>query len=343
MTLQAELGFRQASAEGDTEQMIFLLRHPLNINSQGTQSGQTAAHRASIAGKVNALRLLVNLGADLDVRDNNGQTAEEIAHTSAKHLFELIRLAKKTFAARNAFYPETLDHEAKGKDFTDWRAYLKEKRAQCVNECIKEVYDSYLLELTLVKKGLTNANPPKLGNFIAKINQCLYELQRLKEAETTLSETLKNNRTMCACGEASVASYAYLAQLAKTKLPVEELTYVTNNPDQPQNLIGHAVTLINRDQNREFHDLRSWKEAFIIDSYHYRFFFFEFVEHCPFDSAIKELHQYTLVKGATNRLTSFPRELSFPKTEALYRKITKELQERIGTLFLKRCQSDLIN
>lgn len=315
---------------------MILLRHKgASINGAGPKSGQTAAHRAAITGKIESLRLLLNLGADFDLLDKNGKTAEQLAAPSVRGFFELIRLAKATIAARKAFYPEI---STGSPDFEKWRDYLDEKEAFSIESRIKTIYDSYKKELAIVKKGLTNADYHKANQFVDQMNKCLSELRPLIQCQTTLSESLIKKHKVCACGEAAVASYAYLVHIAKSNLPVEEVSLFKTNPNNPKDQYGHAVDVLDRDQSKEIKDLSSWKNAFIIDSYNERFFFYQFIEQYDVDTGIKALDFYELSRGASNRLTPFPTILPFTETAALFNKFMKEAQEEIESLFLKRFQ-----
>lgn len=54
-----------------------LLRRGANVDRQTTEMGSTALHRAAVAGHAAVVRLLLDAGADVSIRDCDGLTALE--------------------------------------------------------------------------------------------------------------------------------------------------------------------------------------------------------------------------------------------------------------------------
>ncbi len=66
-----------ASRAGQVEAVKLLLRRGADVNRQTTEMRSTALHRAAVAGHAEVVRLLLEAGADVSIRDCDGLTALE--------------------------------------------------------------------------------------------------------------------------------------------------------------------------------------------------------------------------------------------------------------------------
>ncbi|XP_072380281.1 ankyrin repeat domain-containing protein 40-like [Diabrotica undecimpunctata] len=70
---------REAVSIGDVESVNLLLSQKINVNSQNNMNGWTALHWAYKRGNNHLIKLLIDHGANGDVRNSKGQTPQEVS------------------------------------------------------------------------------------------------------------------------------------------------------------------------------------------------------------------------------------------------------------------------
>ncbi|CAG9830609.1 unnamed protein product [Diabrotica balteata] len=70
---------REAVSIGDVESVNLLLSQKINVNSQNNMNGWTALHWAYKRGNNHLIKLLIDHGANRDIRNSKGQTPEEVS------------------------------------------------------------------------------------------------------------------------------------------------------------------------------------------------------------------------------------------------------------------------
>ena len=74
----SEAAFRQAAADGDVDALYALSRRISSVDCQGQSGKKTALHLAAKSGKIEAVKMLITLGANLEVKDANDKKAIDL-------------------------------------------------------------------------------------------------------------------------------------------------------------------------------------------------------------------------------------------------------------------------
>ncbi len=321
---ETELQFRIAASKNDTTTLI-RLKNMVNINSSGTDSKQTAVHRAAAGGHVEALQLLFNLGADFNCCNKDGRKAYDLAATDeVKKLFVLIGEGYEAMAVRKSFFIKTDNEcsiEEKSAHEKNWDA-LNEKIQQ------KSKYEIAITESYKTEARQKTLSPEEKRHFLIfseKHHTCMLILKSMATKLTIIDNAIESPLKICSCGEAAAISFVWLSLFKNVDFPVEELNLVSKY----SMAIGHALLILNRDQNVSIADCSGWQNALIVDPYYNRIFFFNFVTQYHQDTCIKVVDKFNLVLGARNITAAFPTEILLPETIALYHKNYSELRDDI--------------
>lgn len=326
------LAFRQAANDGNTNEMIRLKdqKTELNINSSGIKSLQTAAHRAAAQGQVAALRLLYNLGANLDLTDSKGKKAQDYAKTAEiRDFFATVEIAKQAQAERCDFFNNILLNETT-REVEAIRALRQSLYAQTEavgQSLMRELGTKYKAEL----KEKTN-NVVISFEQEKEINAAIEQLYCWSRITSLLEHSTQTNREMVSCGEVAKACFVNLAQ-RKRIANVECVTVST----MFQSNLGHTFNVLGRDQSQKLSNLDSWKSAFIIDSQNEKSFFYEFVNEYTRNTSINNLSLFDFtLEGAS---IDVPISEFFPNTKAWYEEKLATLKQRSLTLYQQRLAS----
>ncbi len=82
-----------AAYAGRTEAAKLLIQHHIDIDKQGPYNGYTALHDAIWQNNVDVARALIEAGANLTLKNHNGQTPLDFART--KHATQIIAMIEE--------------------------------------------------------------------------------------------------------------------------------------------------------------------------------------------------------------------------------------------------------
>lgn len=102
--------FRESACYGDVDIMNSLLNAGVNVNSQNKMNGWTALHWACKRGNVKCKDLLLSWGADVEIKNNDGQIPLSLEST-----FPTKHSENEGFVPNYIQYPE-LNHKVEIKD-----------------------------------------------------------------------------------------------------------------------------------------------------------------------------------------------------------------------------------
>ncbi len=234
------LALRQAAARGDINKIktLFQNREIDDINSKGAGTGRTALHQAALHGKKEAVKLLISLGADPTLLDNNPGKSPRVLALDKGHdvIAQLLQQAEHAYdsikAAKTAFYM-SIDECPMGVElFQDFIAKAS------------EIYTADHKRLTESRGALDE--PMKL--FFPQLIEIKAYLEASKDRDYHIGK----------CGELTRACLASLLAI-EPKLPITKLQYY--DKDQPRR--NHTFIAINLEMNNTI-DVNTWSEDVLI-------------------------------------------------------------------------------
>ena len=140
------LRLRKAANDGETLMVHQLLKEGASINSKGSESGETALHRAAKKGFIEVIKILINHGADIAIENTNGLTAQEIAkenqQQNAAELLSLVSLAYKAESFAREYYTLADSYHTLTTYRTRWKKLFNSSQSQITAE-IKSLFAQY--------------------------------------------------------------------------------------------------------------------------------------------------------------------------------------------------------
>ena len=315
-----ELKFREAADQGSIESMQSIYRnHKPNVNAQGQQSGQTAAHRAAHKGHAPVLRLLYNLGADFfRTTDKKGFLPQQLTtKPECLKIFKLALLGKKTLDVVNKIIPNKITETNPSINkiqFLEWRDLKK----AAVEEMTKTKLN-HLLYITLSKEMAEIKLDNLTSNTLAQesklfdanwLKACFMPIHYLCACYSNLRLAIEKKQKDGACGENSQIAYAYLSAVEKTEFSIDAIVI-------EENLDNHAVTLLNLKENQ-------WDQAFIIDSLYNKCFFYSFHQELQLPYNVKLLESSACLCSSPLRLPDSNYKNTTSELQGIVEEITKD-------------------
>lgn len=316
-----ELKFREAADQGNIESMQWIHHnHKPNVNAQGQQSGQTAAHRAARKGHAPVLRLLYNLGADFfQTKDRKGFLPQELTtHPECLKIFKLALLGKKTLDAVNKLIPNKIGRNnplINEIQFLEWRdlknAATEEMTKTKIDNLIFETLTKEMVQIKLDNLTSNTLAPASKLVDASWLKVCLTPVHYLCACYTNLSLAIEKKQKAGACGENSQIAYAYLNAVEKTEFSIDAMV-------MQEDLDNHAVTLLNLKENQ-------WDQAFIIDSLYNKCFFYSFHQelHLPYN--VKLLESSVCLCSSPLRLPNTNYKNTISELQGIVEEITKDI------------------
>lgn len=103
------LRLRQASNEGDLEEIKKIPKLDEIIDLSGSASGQTALHRAAINDRVAVVEFLVSKAANPEIKDKSGKRASDLAKGQSGSFLKHLEIAKKAISFSQSLAKEPAD------------------------------------------------------------------------------------------------------------------------------------------------------------------------------------------------------------------------------------------
>jgi ankyrin repeat protein len=263
--------------------ITLLLKHNADINISDVQ-GNTATHYATIKNNVGLVEELIAQGADITAKNNEGKTAQDIAHdqgfaqlervlsqsatvstrspkaVSPTAIFELIEKGNKSSKAIEQLLKQGVSPDSKGK----WGWTLLHLA------CWKGYYN--LVELLLDYKAHVNEKSPELGNtpLITLSYAPINKNDKIEIAQLLLRHgaepDAQNNDGRTALFEAAAHGQTELAQLlidhdatiniqdAKGSTPLHEAT-LNGYTSTVELLLLHGAYIIRNKEGKNAFDI----------------------------------------------------------------------------------------
>ena len=257
--------FLLAAQQGNIDKLKKFLTAGVNVNVDSNK--ETALHLSARNGRSDAIRILVNAGADVTLCNSDNLTASQIAYSENNQdigkLLDFISLAYKAEKFAKDVYEPTNDW----KDLIEYRDLWKKKFDNLQGHIISNIKDIY-------------KNKPQIN-----IKESTIYALRLAElfVATKVAIDTKQNKGLCA--EMSRASYCYLLTQIKEKdlFNIVQIHIVSKENRK----ISHSFIVFNLSCGAQLNDLTTWGNAIVCDSSHNRKGpAVYFVENAPLTSAI---------------------------------------------------------
>lgn len=289
---ETELAFRRASALGNIETLKKMPFDDININAVGESSKKSAAHLASEHGNTEILKLLINLGIDLDIKDKDGKKASELAKNSeTKGVFQCVDLARDSICAAQAFYP-IIDAYAISKDQSSFFFQQVDSALKKHLFTLKDVWQEHLFKTHDEWVKHNNPDSDTSQDVLEKSKDnyryAATHLFGYLHALYILRQANKDNKKTANCAEASYVSFTYLiSYFDKIGLPVEIARY----SDEAETAY-HTYVILNRKQTSDIKRPETWgNDALIIDPDNNRVYFIHYVGYYHKYTDFKHFHE----------------------------------------------------
>lgn len=213
------LRLRQASNEGDLEEIKKIPKLDEIIDLSGSASGQTALHRATINDRAAVVEFLVSKGANPEIKDKLGKTPSDLAKGQSGSFLKHLDLAKKAISFSQYLAKENNEN-------VDKTQRILNKAAEQYKAFIRSIPKT---EINSEQKNMFRQNSPDIFNL-----NFMNEL--VKDAH-------ENKDVRAGCQERSTIGAAYFLANTPEQVSVDFLRIRGKNNTSE----SHQIVLIHKE------------------------------------------------------------------------------------------------